>query len=234
MQHMTIPFREIKLAGPDADGAVAMTFTGYGAAFNNVDAYGDVIAPGAFAQFLSDVETGKQPWPTMLSQHGGWGMTAEDMTPIGAWLAISEDGKGLPVEGELAKTPRGTEMHTLMNMKPRPAIDGLSIGYIPKKWDKRTKPEEPRRTLREIVLLEISPVTFPANRNARVGSVKSFDEIESLSEIEGLLRDVGGFSNQEAKRLIATIKQLNPRDAGSDELAGLKAAVTRNIQAVRN
>lgn len=232
MQHMTIPFRELKLA--TAEDSAQMEFSGYGAAFGNVDSYGDVIAPGAFANFLSDVEAGRQPWPAMLSQHGGMGLTAEDMTPVGIWTKLSEDGKGLPVDGKLAETPRGTELYTLMKMQPRPAIDGLSIGYIPKKWDPRTKPEEPRRTLREIVIMEISPVTFPANGKARVGSVKSIEDMECLADIERLLRDAGGFSIREAKGLIARIKSLSPRDAGSNELVDIAAAITRNTQLLRN
>jgi HK97 family phage prohead protease len=97
---------------------------GLGAVFKNVDAYGDVIEPGAFAAWLSDVKSGKQDWPAMLSQHGGWGMTSEDLTPVGAWLDLSEDGNGLRVEGELADTQRGLDLYTLMKMKPRPAIKG--------------------------------------------------------------------------------------------------------------
>lgn len=231
MQHMTIPFRELKLATSD-DGVETMSFSGYGAAFGNVDSYGDVIAPGAFAQFLSEVELGRQPWPAMLSQHGAMGLTSEDLTPIGAWTSITEDGKGLITGGDLAKTQRGTEMHTLMAMKPRPAIDGLSIGYIAKKWDPRTKPEEPRRTLREIVLHEISPVTFPANRNARVASVKSLAELTSLSEIEDYLRDAGGFSRSEAKGLIARIKSGDPREAGED-LSQLTAALATKVNSMK-
>jgi HK97 family phage prohead protease len=202
VQHMTIRLGELKLAAPETG---LMSFSGYGAAFNNVDSYGDVIAPGAFAQFLSDVEAGKQPWPAMLSQHGAMGLTSEDLTPIGAWQKMGEDGKGLALEGDLAKTQRGTEMHTLMSMRPRPAIDGLSIGYIAKKWDPRTKPEDPRRTLREIVLLETSPVTFPANRNARVASVKSIEELFDLSEAEDYLKSFG-LSKTQAVAFIARVK----------------------------
>ena len=40
-------------AAPDA-GPEAMTFSGYGAVFGNVDAYGDVIAKGAFDRSIAD------------------------------------------------------------------------------------------------------------------------------------------------------------------------------------
>jgi HK97 family phage prohead protease len=82
-----------------------MTFEGYGAVFGNKDSYGDIIEPGAFAKTLSDSQASGQ-WPLMLLQHGGMGLTADDMTPIGIWTGLSEDGKGLRVEGKLADTAR--------------------------------------------------------------------------------------------------------------------------------
>lgn len=223
MQHMMVKLNEIK-----ADSA-EMTFKGYGAAFNNVDSYGDVIAPGAFAAFLSDVKSGKQPWPSMLSQHGAMGLTAEDMTPVGVWTSLSEDGAGLVVEGQLAATPRGIEIHTLMKMQPRPAIDGLSIGYIVKNYEPRSKPDDPRRLIKQIDLIEISPVTFPANRNALVSSVKSLEDVSTLAEIEEVLREVGGFSISEAKMLIARIKKSDQREVdSSSELKAIKEALQQN------
>ena len=223
------PLREIKFdASPDDAGQKTRTFSGYGAAFNNVDAYGDVIVPGAFADFLADAKAGKQPWPSMLSQHGGWGMTADDMTPVGVWQDLSEDGAGLRVTGQLADTPRGNELDTLMRMTPRPAIDGLSIGYIPKKYEPRSKPEDPRRRITQIDLIEISPVTFPANRNARISSIKSIADMDSITELEDLLRDAGGFSRTQAKSIIARIKCSDLRDA-DQQLQRMHAAAQRII-----
>jgi hypothetical protein len=230
MQRLACSLREVKLA--PAESADAMTFSGYGAVFGNVDSYGDVIEPGAFASFLSDVKNGKQNWPAMLTQHGGYGMSADDMTPIGVWTELAEDGTGLKVSGKLADTPRGRELYALMKMEPRPAIDGLSIGYIAKEWEQRTKPEDPRRKLKRIDLIEISPVTFPANGKARVSAVKSLEELNSLSEIETFLREAGGFSRNEAKAVIARIKSASPREA-EDDMAQLTAALTGTLNAIK-
>ena len=232
MRHLACALTEIKLAPPSDSNVESMTFSGYGAVFGNVDAYGDVIAPGAFASYLADAKSGKQPWPAMLAQHGGYGMGADDMTPVGVWTSLSEDGTGLAVEGKFADTPRGRELYTLMKMSPRPAIDGLSIGYIAKAFEPRSKPEDPRRKLTQIDLMEISPVTFPANRLARVASVKSLEDLSSMTDIEDYLREAGGFSRNEAKGLIARIKSASPRDAGND-LSELTAALARNINQMK-
>lgn len=231
MERTSCTLVEVKFA-PDT-----MSFEGYGAVFGNVDAYGDVIEPGAFANYLSDVQSGRQQWPAMLLQHGGYGMTAEDMTPIGVWTSLAEDGKGLKVAGKLADTPRGREVHALMKMDPRPAIDGLSIGYIAKESEPRSKPEDPRRRLKRIDLIEISPVTFPANGKARVSAVKSIEELTSLRDAEEVLR-ARGFSKTEAVAFVARIKGIGPGDpvdsngGPGDPVAEIVAALKRRGESI--
>lgn len=217
---------ELKLA-PMGDSAGTMSFEGYGAVFGNVDAYGDVIEPGAFASYLSDMRSGKQSWPAMLLQHGGWGASADDMTPIGVWTDLSEDGRGLKVAGQLADTPRGREIYTLMKMAPRPAIDGLSIGYIPKEFEMRSKPDDPRRRLKRVDLIEISPVTFPANTSARVASVKSNSGL-TVRDAERALRDAG-YSRSEAKAVLANgYRSIDGARDADDALTTLAALIQRN------
>lgn len=217
----------------DPGATDTMSFEGYGAFFNNTDAYGDVILPGAFSSYLADAQSKKQPWPAMLLQHGGLGMSAEDLTPIGVWTDIAEDGNGLRVKGQLADTPRGREVYALMKMSPRAAIDGLSIGYIPKEWEPRSKPEDPKRRLKRIDLLEISLVTFPANRSARVDGVKSIEAIASIREAEEFLR-AAGLSKSQAVALISRIKAASgdPRgdDGSGDPAVGELAAALKRIR----
>ena len=229
MEHKIIALSEIKFA--EGDGVLAMEFAGYGAVFNNIDAYGDMILPGAFADTLAESQKSGH-WPVMLSQHGGMGLTSEDMTPVGVWTHMAEDGIGLKMTGVLADTQRGRELYTLMKMKPRPAIDGLSIGYIAKESSPRTKPEEPRRTLKKIHLIETSPVTFPANGKARVTDVKSEGFTERnfehflMRDAEMTRTEARVVINQGFKSLIAM------RDAGSPELAELHDALMRRGAAI--
>lgn len=215
-----------------ADTQDEMRFKGYGAVFNNIDSYGDVIEPGAFAVTLDEAKrTGL--YPSMLLQHGGYGFSPSDMMPIGVWDKLSEDSVGLFNEGVLADTTMGLDTYKLMKMKPRPAITGLSIGYIAKKSTLRSKPEEPRRRLHEIDLREISIVTFPANSRARVTDVKSSAGFTER-EFEQLLRDVG-YSVKEAKTIISrgfrAVSDL--RDAESKELGELAAVIRRNSEILK-
>lgn len=201
-----------------------MTFSGYGAVFGNIDSYGDVIQPGAFAETLSSAQQSGR-WPAMLLQHGGYGMGADDMTPIGIWTSLSEDGHGLKVEGKLADTVRGKEAYALLKMDPRPAIDGLSIGYIAKKFTNRSKPEEPRRKLEQVDLMEVSLVTFPANGKARISAVKSLD---NERDIERWLTQDAGLSRREARIVINQgFKALLGTQDATGELAELAEALKR-------
>lgn len=218
IQHLICNLIEVKSID-SADGL--MRFSGYGSVFGNVDSYGDVILKGAFKESLKQAKV-SGVWPAMLSQHGGWGLTSEDMTPIGVYDGLEEDDIGLKLDGILAETQRGKEMYTLMKMQPRPAITGLSIGYIAKEFVVGTKPDEPRRSLKRVELIEVSPVTFPANVKARVQSVKSGLTIRNL---EQALRDVG-LTQAEAKSLMAGgYKAMNQRDV--EELAGLDLLINQ-------
>lgn len=223
-----INFAQCKLA-PTDPAADSMEFSGYGAVFGNVDSYGDVIEKGAFSAYLADVQSGKQDWPAMLQQHGGWAISASDLKPVGVYSALSEDEIGLKTTGILAGTQDGTDLYTLMKMQPRAAISGLSIGYYVRESAYGGKNDPYDRLLKQIDLVEISIVTFPANGKARIGGVKSANDLTER-EFEQLLRDVVGLGVKEAKTIISRgYKQMiAERDAGSDELKQLAAAIERN------
>ena len=77
------------------------------------------------------------------------------------------------------------------------------------------------RTLKKIDIVEASLVTFPANDQAQVTTVKA-NSINTIREFESFLRDVGGFSANEAKRIASAGFQT--RDV-PDEDAEVRAIV---------
>jgi HK97 family phage prohead protease len=150
------------------------TFTGYGSIFGNVDSYGEVVEPGAFAKSLSR-HAKEKTLPLMLWQH-------DTREPIGVWEDLSEDTKGLKGNGRLVlETSRGSEVHALLKAG---AVRGLSIGYRIIKAEPDTNNNAVLR-LKELDLYEISVVSLPANRRATVTSVKS----ENIEEFARRLRD---------------------------------------------
>lgn len=174
----------------------AGTFEGYGSIYNVVDAYKEVVAPGAFADSLAAYKQAGR-MPAMLWQH-------RQSEPIGVYTEVKEDAIGLFVRGQLAlKTARGAEAHELMKMG---ALTGLSIGFVPRvdSYDRVTG----ITTLSVVDLYEISPVTFPANDPSRITSVKGLETLTTLAECERYLRDAGGLSRAQATTLVARIKSI--------------------------
>jgi HK97 family phage prohead protease len=132
---------------------------------------------------------------------------------IGKWLNIQEDDKGLYVEGEL--TPGHSKAADVFASLKHGAIDGMSIGYRVKAFEQTN---DQRRLLKEIDLVEISVVEEPADLAARVSEVKAaIETMQSLKEVESLLRDVGGFSRVDVKHLVSKINSLYQRDAAVEK-----------------
>lgn len=167
-----VPFHETKFAALDLVSPVDAkgVFEGYASLFDREDLGRDVIQRGAFSASL--VKRGTAGI-RMLYQH-------DAAQPIGIWLSIAEDGRGLRVKGRLnLDVARAREVHSLMRSG---ALDGLSIGYRAVKATRDAKTGI--RRLTEIDLWEISIVTFPMLPDARVTRVK-----QSPSLREGGLLD---------------------------------------------
>ena len=150
------------------------------------DCYGDVIAHGAFADSLT-AHTERKTAPAMLWSH------AID-TPVGKWTNIHETRSGLEVVGSLnLQTPNGRDAHASLKHGD---LSGLSIGFM--LWAGGADSDGHVRMLKRIDLVEISVVAVPANRAARIRSVKSLVAPPStIRELEGELRSMG-FSQREA------------------------------------
>ncbi|HEX8664485.1 MAG TPA: HK97 family phage prohead protease [Beijerinckiaceae bacterium] len=165
--------REQKLlAAPLAGVAEDGTFEGYASLFGVADLGKDVVAPGAFAESLSRRGAGGV---RLLWQH-------DPAEPIGRWLAIAEDARGLRVRGRLnLAVARAREIHALMR---EGAVDGLSIGF---RVERARTDRAGLRRIEKLDLWEISVVTFPMLPGARVAGVKRV-----LSSAEGLARIIRG------------------------------------------
>ncbi len=149
MRHTKTAALEFKFDGQSRE------ISGYASVFDVRDSYGDVIRRGAFAKTL------QRRIPLMFWQH-------QTDAPIGVWLTASEDARGLRVSGRLADTGQGRDVHELLKMG---ALSGLSIGFTVPPGGETFDGQI--RTLTEIDLWEISPVSFPANDSARIDQVKS-------------------------------------------------------------
>lgn len=135
------------------------TFEGYASLFRMPDLGKDIVEPGAFRESLAR----RGPAGVrLLWQH-------DPAEPLGRWLSLIEDSRGLFVRGRLSlAVARAREIHALMRDG---AIDGLSIGFRPEKA--RSEPRTGLRRLERVDLWEVSIVTFPMLPQARISAVKA-------------------------------------------------------------
>lgn len=176
-------FKHFHLHDVKADEATR-TIEGWASTFGNIDSDNDIIIPGAFIKSLQ-----KNGLPKMLWQH-------RTELPIGVWESAEETAQGLRIKGRILDTTLGEDVYKLTKAG---AIDSMSIGYKATEYDIDKKTGT--RRLKEVELYEVSLVTFPANEEARITSVKNKPDTER--DLERLLRDAGGYSHREAKAIVA-------------------------------
>ena len=152
---MTIQYKDAPLSVVELkmDGG-SRKFRGYASTFNGTDSYGDTILPGAYQQTLAT-----NGMPKMFFGHK-WDL------PIGKWLTVVEDEKGLLVEGEL--TEGNPQADAVLVALRHGTVDGLSIGFRLSKDDYEEKKEGGRLIKSVSRLFEISVVSFPADGGAQL------------------------------------------------------------------
>lgn len=191
MNHAVTQFKFDNFETKSENGNEFAFFSGYASTFGNIDGAGDIIVEGAFTKTLQE-----NPNVKLLWQHDTWQV-------VGSILEMRQDSKGLYITSRLnLGTKMGREAYALLKAGD---IDSMSIGYRVIDSDYDSKKDI--RTLKEVFLAEVSLVTFPANKQAKIMSVKSIEKADSLSDIEDILKNKG-FSNKQSKALVARIKSL--------------------------
>jgi HK97 family phage prohead protease len=162
----------------------AGSFEGVASMYGNIDLGGDIVMPGAFKQFA----TTKDGSIRILDSH-------QTRSPIGKGK-LTDTHFGLVLKGQLNReVARAREIHALMKDG---IIDGLSVGFdiLPNGAEVR---EDGVRLLKELKLWEVSTTAFPMNQSAQVSAVKTLEKINSVREMEDMLRDAVGLSRAQAK-----------------------------------
>jgi HK97 family phage prohead protease len=194
---MTLETKSINFSIKSMDEDEQGTFTAYGNTFDNVDQAGEVTMKGAFSNMIKSYHE-KGTMPRLLSQHG------HRQNPIGIITSMSEDEKGLLFTGKFctAQGTMGAEAYELVKMG---ALDSFSIGFNVLKH----KFVDGRKELHEVDVKEISLVTFAANEQSLIQSIKSAlgtgDEVTRM--VQKSLQGIG-LSKREASAAISAIKSV--------------------------
>ena len=115
------------------------------------------IKLGAFTKTLQD----NKDRVKVLWQHDSY-------QPIGKPTLMDENSDGLLVEATISNTQCGRDAIVLMRDK---VVTELSIGFDPTRWEMIEQNGVIERHISELTLWEFSPVTFGANRDAKIMSV---------------------------------------------------------------
>lgn len=137
----------------------------YALAFDNVDSYGDVIAPTACDAFLKSENADRLK---LCYQH-------DRNEVIGVITDKGTDAIGMWIEADILPTTTGKDVQTLLKAG---AINEFSIGYWADEYhyEKREGFQYDVRVLDAITVIECSPVTRAANPKAVVTDMKKESE----------------------------------------------------------
>lgn len=181
--------------------------TGYASVFDVVDRQGEIVRRGAYRRTLAEHKV-QRTSPALLWSH-------KLDHPIGRWVELREDERGLWAKGKLSlNTDAGKQAYThLVNGD----LDGLSIGFVVPDGGRKYAGDGTFELL-DIDLVEISVVTAPANRGARISSVKA---LSTKSELVDVFR-AHGLSKATARRAAAGAwRALKDNDDSHDKAARL-------------
>lgn len=174
------------------------TIEGYASVYYGTDSYGDTIVKGAFDDCVNAEEK-----PKMFFNHDRYSV------PIGKWEEVTADDRGLYVKGKLnLEVSQAKDVYSAVKAGD---IDGFSVCMMidPAHYTLKDANDQWGGGFIEHVeaLPEISVVTFPADKSARIAKVKSadFEPFTRLSDFERFLRDAG-FSKSVATGFISRFK----------------------------
>lgn len=159
MELKTVPLK-VK-AGPD-DGLAEGQFIGYASVFGNLDSYGDIVQPGAFAGTLEEWASKGDPIPVL------WGHDMFDpFSNIGHVLDAEEDDNGLKVTAQLdLEAPKAMQVYRLLKGR---RVSQMSFAYDVLDAEKK----DDGNYLRELKLYEVSIVPIGANQETEILAVKA-------------------------------------------------------------
>ena len=170
--------------------------TGYFSAFNNIDSDGDVIVSGSYKKTIA--ENGPQGRNRImhLLQHN-------PLMPLAKPMELMEDAKGLRFTSKITETSYGKDV---IKLYAEGVFNEHSVGFEIIKADNKAG----YREIREIKLWEGSTVTWGANPNTPIESMKSWDKPKSeemIAKFCNILRN-GELTDESMIQLEIGLKQI--------------------------
>jgi uncharacterized protein len=217
--------RDAALAWPEADFEVrsindGLEFSGYAAVFDSesedLGGFREVIRPGAFARSINAAANGGRVIKAFLNHN-------QDIV-LGSTraktLRLSEDARGLLAEVTL---PDSTWGHPVAEAVRRGDISSMSFGFIvPPKGDSWSE-DHKVRTVHEVRLLEVSPVTGWPAYTATTASVRHLIDAIDWEDEASAERIVDGLGPEQRAVLLRVLNRQSPSPLITPSVAELMA-----------
>lgn len=173
LKHLHVPLLDFKYDQSTGE------FTCYANVFDVVDHAKDRTVKGCFKKCIDEhMKAGTMP--KMLWMHNPWEL------PVGTWVEMREDEKGLFMRGKLSKTTVGSDIEILAKDG---ALDSFSIGYyVTSEKYNRVKD---CNDLLEVIVKEVSWVNFACNEASTLQEIKTHVEagkMPSKAELREMLK----------------------------------------------
>lgn len=168
----------------EAEQADGGEIVAYASTFDRIpDAYGDVVAPGAFAKSLADWQASGNPIPLLFGHR-----TDDPRMNIGAVIEASEDERGLRIRARFDEDNEVSQYTRKLVKEGR--LTKLSFAYDTLDSEIITLEDGTRANeLKELKIYEISLVPIPANQLTEVISAKAANEIPPMLDANELQED---------------------------------------------
>ena len=163
----------------EAENSEGGEIVAYASTFDRIpDAYGDVVAPGAFAKSLADWQASGNPIPLLFGHR-----TDDPRMNLGAVIEASEDERGLRIRARFDEDNEVAQYTRKLVKEGR--LTKLSFAYDTLDSDIITLDDGTRANeLKELKIYEISLVPIPANQLTEVISAKAAnDDDQAIAEL---------------------------------------------------
>lgn len=163
----------------EAEQADGGEIVAYASTFDRIpDAYGDVVAPGAFAKSLADWQASGNPIPLLFGHR-----TDDPRMNLGSVIEASEDERGLRIRARFDEDNEIAQYTRKLVKEGR--LTKLSFAYDTLDSEIVTLEDGTRANeLKELKIYEISLVPIPANQLTEVISAKAAnDDDQAIAEL---------------------------------------------------
>jgi len=195
-----IPFEVDKIERADKD---YITVSGYATTWNNVDLAGDIVLETAIGDGLSIIDT------KILVDHDKLSLKST----VGKIIDVEKDSKGLFIRCKIFKTPLTLE-HLIPAIQ-KGLIENFSIGFRALEWDT----SDSGYIFKKIDIKEVSLVSFPANEQANIISVKQ--QPKEFLDMEDIIKANFDKNLHEIKGEVKILKDLTEKMATKEDLLTL-------------